>query len=301
MKIRKNYKKKSRNRQIFKNNNKFKWIFLLFLGILLFTYGFLSSKYKIFPYQQTKKNILDECNLPTINNIPSNSTIFIGHAYGSPEKSDVNDFIAKKIFYFLKLNLKNIDKVIFTGDVFSVPSISKWTKLENTFGPNFEIHIAPGNHDILRPDSKDVFLQSKYGLKKYPYSIELMKNVLIIDDSVSSEWKVSSETVKKILKNKNKLSIVARHNIPIKELKDYVNSWAGVKTNFTSYNDLQKIIPKKNRVIWIIGDSGALKSLPRIKCFKKDNHTFILNGIGEVLNDTITLLNQNKLYSYVLK
>ena len=64
--------------------------------------------------------------------------------------------------------------------------------------------------------------------------------MLIIDDSVSSEWKVSSETVKKILKNKNKLSIVARHNIPIKELKDYVNSWAGVKTNFTLRESVQK-------------------------------------------------------------
>ncbi|MDC1236324.1 metallophosphoesterase, partial [Pelagibacteraceae bacterium] len=222
-------------------------------------------------------------------------------ASGSVKTLDINYFFPPKILNFLELNSKNIDKVIFTGDVFQFPSILKWNKLDNTFGLNFEVHIAPGNHDLLRPDSRDVFLQSKYGLKKYPYSIELMKNVLIIDDSTSSKWNVSSETIREILKNKNKLSIVARHNTPIKELLNYVNSSLGIRTNLMSYNDLKKIIPKTNKVVWVIGDSGAFEDLPRITCYKRDNHTFILNGIGEIKNDTIILLNQNNLYSYVLE
>ena len=128
-----------------------------------------------------------------------------------------------------------------------------------------------------------------------------MKNVLIIDDSISSKWDVSSETIIEILKNKNKLSIVARHNTPIKELTSYVNSSSGISANLMSYNDLKKIIPKTNKVVWVIGDSGAFEDLPRITCYKKDNHTFILNGIGDIKNDTIMLLNQNNLFSYVLK
>ena len=52
-----------------------------------------------------------------------------------------------------------------------------------------DIHIAPGNHDILRPDSRDIFVQTKYGNKNYPYTIDLNNYVLIIDDSISSKWK----------------------------------------------------------------------------------------------------------------
>ena len=303
------------------NSKKSKLFYVLLFGILLFSYGFLSAQYKIFPYKQIKilygetlkKKILsninskkkiktfNKCNIPIINSVPSNSIIFIGHAYGSNKEIDINYLFLPKILNFLELNSKNIDKVIFTGDIFQFPSILKWYKLNNSFGLDFEIHIAPGNHDILRPDSRDVFLQSKYGLKKYPYSIELMKNVLIIDDSISSKWDVSSETIIEILKNKNKLSIVARHNTPIKELTSYVNSSSGISANLMSYNDLKKIIPKTNKVVWVIGDSGAFEDLPRITCYKKDNHTFILNGIGDIKNDTIILLNQNNLFSYVLK
>ena len=111
---------------------------------------------------------------------------------------------------------------------------------------------------------------------------------------------ISLQTIFEI-KNINKVSLVARHNPPIEELIDYVNSLGGYGLSLSNFKKLQSIIPINNNVIWIIGDSGAFNSLPRIKCLKKENHTFILNGIGEIENDTITLLNQNKLYSYVLE
>ena len=296
---------------------KIKFLILLLALFLFFTFGFLSGLYKVFPYHQIKflysktlkkinipekkDNFFTECNIPLINNIPSESVVFIGHAYGSPDKSDINDFLSKKVFNFLIKNSKNIDKVIFTGDVFSVPSLSKWNRLDKTFNDKMDIHIAPGNHDILRPDSRDIFVQTKYGNKNYPYTIDLNNYVLIIDDSISSKWEISLQTIFEIKKNINKVSLVARHNPPIEELIDYVNSLGGYGLSLSNFKKLQSIIPINNNVIWIIGDSGAFNSLPRIKCLKKENHTFILNGIGEIENDTITLLNQNKLYSYVLE
>lgn len=49
-----------------------------------------------------------------------------------------------------------MNTLIFTGDVFNVPSIEKWELLRKTVGENIDIYIAPGNHDVVRPDSLDI-------------------------------------------------------------------------------------------------------------------------------------------------
>ena len=55
------------------------------------------------------KNYNSSCNLPLIKNVPKDSTIIIGHAYGSHKKTykvnlDNLDFIAPKISAFLDAN-----------------------------------------------------------------------------------------------------------------------------------------------------------------------------------------------------
>ena len=296
----------------FKNSKIIKLLFFILLLIFLLFIVFLDKFFQLAPYQQIKiiydkslnkivsikNNSLKECNIPSLNNIPNSSTVLIGHAYGSPNNSRVEDFISEKVLNFLQINSKNIDKVIFTGDVFSVPTITKWIKLENTFKNKFEIHIAPGNHDILGSSAKEIFLQSKFGSSNYPYKINFNDSMLIIEDSISTSWNISKETISKIKKSDKKLNFIARHNIPIEELKAYVNSVEGKSKNFINFNKLKKLIPEEKKIVWIIGDSGAFKSLPRIKCFQKNNHKFVLNGIGDIENDTVTLINQNKLYSY---
>ena len=57
---------------------------------------------------------------------------------------------------------------------------------------------------------------------------------------------------------------------------------------------------KKSNITWIIGDSGGFSSLPRLKCLSRDNHRFILNGIGQVIGDRIILISDNKLFVYIL-
>jgi hypothetical protein len=297
-----------------KNKKKIKFL-LLFLAF--FSYGFLSGLYKFFPYHQIKflysktlkninlvdkkNNFFEECNITISNNVLPNSIVFIGHAYGSPNESDLNDFISKKVLNFLLKNSDKLDKVIFTGDIFKVPSLKKWDELNKIFNDKLEVHVAPGNHDIERPDSKDIFTQTKFGNKHYPYTIDLTDYILIIDDSISSNWEISLKTVLEIKKNINKVSLVARHNPPIKELMNYVNSLGAYAGSLSNFKKLKSLIPINNEVIWIIGDSGAFDSLPRIKCLKKENHTFILNGIGDIKNDTIIFLSNNKLYSYILE
>ena len=285
--------------------------------IIFYLLGFISSTYQLFPYKQIKKiynkaqriyykqyqkeNIFKKCSLPSLEKIPPNSVIFIGHAYGSPRKANHENFIAPKILDFLNKNSKNIKKLIFTGDVFSTPSKAKWDRLETEFKSNFEIHVAPGNHDILRPDSKDVFLQTKYGSLDYPYSINLTTYLTIIDDSISSQWKLSPKTTKKISNSKDKLVLIARHNPPFKELINFTNSLNGLDYNLPKYSEFNKSISTISNLIWIIGDGGAFENMPRIKCLEKDNHKFIINGIGEIKNDTIIVLSDSSLHTYVLK
>ena len=105
--------------------------------------------------------ILDVCENPEIEKIPNKSIAIIGHAYGSNENSNANSFIDLNLENFLRKNTKNFENIIFTGDVFKIPSSEKWRKLQNIGKNESVIHISPGNHDIGRPDSKDVFINSR--------------------------------------------------------------------------------------------------------------------------------------------
>ena len=87
--------------------------------------------------------------------------MIIGHAYGQPSKAKIDSFIAPNVERFLFKNISNIQNIIFTGDIFAVPSSSKWERLFEQFD-SAKIYISPGNHDLLSPDSKDVFLKNQF-------------------------------------------------------------------------------------------------------------------------------------------
>ena len=53
-------------------------------------------------------------------------------------------------------------------------------------------------------------------------------------------------------------------------------------------------------IIFIVGDGGAWESKPRFVCKKKNNLTFIVNGLGDLPGDSILVLYENKIYKYQL-
>ena len=65
-----------------------------------------------------------------------------------------------------------------------------------------------------------------------------------------------------------------------------------------SFKDLSDQL--KNETIIISGDGGAFKYLPRFFCQKKNNLTFILNGLGDLNGDIILVLIDNDIYKYKL-
>ena len=103
---------------------------------------------KVFSFENINKK--NEICPERISNVPKNSTLIIGHAYGSFEKSQSrgNIGIAPKVYDFYLKNDKNINSIIFSGDVLSVPSIKKWKDFYSQFPGDIKIFIAPGNHDV---------------------------------------------------------------------------------------------------------------------------------------------------------
>lgn len=301
--------------RLLKNYKILKVLSLIILLLIFFIYGIFVGKYELPPHNflYTTKNFVlnkninnltanfESCEIEPISYIPRGSLAFIGHAYGSPRFSDPKRFIAPKIENFIKDNKHLLKSIIFTGDVFDFPSLEKWAKLSSiTSGTNVE--IALGNHDYIRPDSKDIFEVSIFGKKEYPYEINSSSQAsqaILIDDSVSSNWVVSEDVAHKLIQSNARQIIIARHNIPIIELLPYSNSKTGFDKNLDTIQSLQKK-SGMSQYIWIIGDGGAFSELPRLKCLKNDNHTFVINGIGELDGDSIILEFNGKIYSFIL-
>ena len=250
----------------------------------------------------TTNNLLgfDTCEIKEISELPSSQvSVLIGHAYGSPAKANPDDFIAPNVENFLKQNIRNIQNIIFTGDVFSIPDSSKWNNLFEKFG-SAKIYVAPGNHDILRPDSKEIFFLNNFIRNDFPFDLPSGNLTFVVDNSISSNWD-AGENLKAFLKNITAEDIfVARHNIPISQLLPYVNSNAG-NPDITSVDEFIQDFSKQQNFTWIMGDGGAFEHLPRLTCNSFKNHRFIVNGIGEVKNDTVLILHDGNIFSHIIR
>lgn len=279
---------------------------IYFFIVFFLIYGLIELAIKIFPIQinsllnvnstnkyvnNNKKTILEKCKVKKIDYIPKNSVAIIGHAYGSWEKSNDKSFISQKVIKFLDDNSDFLSKVILTGDVFYIPSLKKWKKLNSIYKDKFDILIAPGNHDFYKPLSRIYFLLSPFGKSKFPYLINFENRNILVDDSVTSQWLLNKETIGLINDSKISNIIVARHNVPITELIDYSNSLQGMSQRLISFVNLTNEIPLKE-VTWLIGDGMS------IKCFKKNNHKFIINGVSDLSKDTILISHKTQVYQY---
>ena len=179
--------------QRIKKNNHIKIIFLFLLASLGII--FLSD----FPVKKNLRNVFlkskvflmkknyESCQIKKIEKIPKESIVIIGHAYGSRTKK--SDFISKKIQFFLKNNIENINTLVFTGDVFKIPSKDKWNKLNNIYGEKSNIIITPGNHDIgFNNKNFKSFFNNSFSNNKFPYTVEFRNFAILVEDSTSNNW-----------------------------------------------------------------------------------------------------------------
>ena len=293
--------------------------FLIFLIFLSFTLGFLYrhsspnylSSFKnnivdqlsnIF-YSQNPINSQDSCP-KKISNLPKDSTLIIGHAYGSHKNSDSrgNVGIAPKVYEFYLKNRNKISSIIFSGDVLKEPSIKKWQDFYSKFQEDIKIYIAPGNHDVggIEFDSalRDVFKiiphKNQAGLS-FPFRLILNKALFIIGDS-NSEKDSLDEIISIIEKEKEFeiIYIVMHHAFP-KGLREAANAQG--KHNYIEDSYFKEKFKNNNKkIIFLYGDGGAFPHKPRIKCIKLGNSFHMISGIGELKGDTIFVINNKNLY-----
>lgn len=279
-------------------------IILSILGVIISLYfklplrTFYKTKTFINNIKFSKLIKNNDCSFSILNEIPNNSSIIIGHLYGSP--SNHNNFIDKKAEKFLLLNKKKIRNLFLTGDIFAEPSKAKWNKLYNLLDKDMKILIAPGNHDIGEILHLNIFNESVKQNKDFPIIFAEDNNVFILENSIESGWHIQENTIKEINNiPQDKTVFLLRHNIATKELTPLSNSRAFLK-KYLPYS--KEIIEQINKDITIIsGDGGAFKKLPRIFCRTYGNIKYIINGLGGIEGDSVLVIHDNKIYSYVLK
>lgn len=285
------------------------------ISIPVFGWGFFSGFYQLFPYSLIQKSYilitnnisklnsynsigLTSCQLPKLQEVPKNSTVIIGHAYGSPGKSNSKSFIANNVRTFLDQNSHKLDMVIFSGDVFGEPSMAKWAQLSREYANSFKIEIAPGNHDIGSLSAADIFNMTDFNNKEPSIVSNTNSHAILVEDSVSSNWLLAPETKDIIKQFYDKNLFLVRHNIPTTELFEFANSSFGMSKQLPPTQTLVAEFQENRSITVISGDGGAFPHLPREKCLEINNFKFIINGIGEVPGDTVLLLNNGLLYSF---
>jgi hypothetical protein len=300
-----------------------KTIIIFIMIFVSFLYGILVGRYQYPPFHLIKnlKNFIiseavsiseispselsltkfKRCNIPKTSVINNNSTVFVGHAYGS-HSSTAESFLSPHVEKFIKMNSSKLNLLVFTGDVFSVPSLEKWKKLRNIADRKLDILIAPGNHDVGRPDSNDLFKISEFGKQTYPIITNLNNVPLILENSVQSEWLVSQSTMDLVNSIEEDIStvLIARHHTPIRELVSLTNVVSFGSKYLDSVDKLSQKFNQNQKYYWIIGDSGA-DHLPRLSCLKFKNHIFLINGLGELEGDSILIYHNKEFYEYTLK
>ncbi len=239
-----------------------------------------------------------KCDISEKKIIPNDATIIIGHAYGSPYLK--NDFISEKFINFVNDNENKINHIIFTGDVFYIPSDKRWNKLKSIFSKNIGIYIAPGNHDVGFKDNSQRDSYNRSGFKNnFPYKTTLSGFNIIVEDSTTNNWDINEEVIN-LSNSINNLKpiLILRHHIPSREFVNLANSTDGKRIKLKTLGQLNRKFKKEITII--SGDSGAFLNQPRIFCTKKEKINLIINGIGDLYNDTILILSKGKIYKYVL-
>ena len=280
---------------------------ILSFAIIFFLFGYFINAYKIVfiwkinSFIKNFKNSSSLC-IPETKNIPQNSMIIVGHAYGNPLSSVFrgDQGISPKLTKVLKNNAKQINEIVFSGDVLHNPSLKRW---ENLFSEleNFKIYIAPGNHDVglgndsAKRDIFKMFTQNSEINNNYPFFFKKDNSLFIIDDS--NLLRNSLKKIIEIISNNNKFKkvFIIRHHILTKSMSKLTNGIPSHPLIEEKFLKKEMDLFKDKEIIFIYGDGGSSHRLS-LYCREIGNVKHLINGIGENNDDIILIFNNNNLY-----
>ena len=245
-----------------------------------------------------KESDFKSCLPEIISYVPKKSSIVIGHAYGRGKSRLIRKNLNPKVERFLETNKKKIETLFLTGDVFNVPSLSKWENLYGKYDKYFDIYLAPGNHDIELPygDLFKLYLGKKQP-KNFPFILNKAGFNIVVDDSNSLKTLLDSEDNIKKFDKLNGDIIFLRHHVLIDKLSYY----GGANKSLFRKEIFENLIKNDSNIYFIYGNGGMYSDKPRIACYVHKNFTHFLNGIGDFNDDIILILHKNKIYIYNLE
>ncbi len=263
-------------------------------------YYFLDNNLRQALYNQNnfKESDFKSCLPQIISQVPNKSSIVIGHAYGRGQSKLIRKNLNPKVDRFLQTNKKNIETLFLTGDVFNVPSLSKWENLYNKYNKYFDIYLAPGNHDVDLPygDLFKLYLETKQPIN-FPFVLKKAGFNIVVDDSNTSKTLLDYEDKIEKFNKLNGDIIFLRHHVLIDKLSYY----GGANNSFFKEEIFENFLKNDSNIYFIYGNGGMYINKPRIACYLHKNFTHFLNGIGDFNNDIILILYRNKIYRYNLK
>jgi len=295
-----------------------KQLFLLMILVpLFFLFGiFLESKsptqyikfkhsikgvVKKIQLQNLSKETSRVCNIPQISTIPSDSHLIVGHLYKHPSVNNENPL--GKLTDFIYENKFNLKSVIFTGDIFNIPSLDKWNQLKRFFKElDIKYFIAPGNHDVGTSygPARDLF-ELAFELD-YPFLLKENDNIFLFEDSTINSWTLSKESLDLINENKSNNAVlhIFTHNIILEELSAYANSRIGKPAAILSVSNILDGLEDSFREVKIIsGDTGAFEFLPTTACYNYKNIFSIANGLGPRESNQVLVMKNNEIFSFL--
>lgn len=201
------------------------------------------------------------------------------------DKTTYSDIVSSKILLAEAVNkinsLKNVDFVIFSGDLVNRSKIKNWQNFYN-LANNLKIpyYIAFGNHDFYGLSQKEVMETAKknnpyYNFNETFYSFDYKKNyhIIFLDSTIKKDDTacgfVDDNELKflndELSKNKNKVILIVLHHplIPPYENKSHI---------LLNSSEVLDIISKyKNPIIILSGHFHSAKII------QKENVLFISN------------------------
>lgn len=282
-------------------SKKNKIFYLLFFFIICV---FIIVQNKIYPFNILKHNYLilkksinyskNERCLKKINretrlsDKPDYSFFIAGHTYGSPGGKNLGMYPK---FYNKLLNSEHaFDFGILSGDVTRKGDEKSWIFLDNQLkNLDYDIYIAPGNHDINPEinDIKNINFKKRFG--DLYQSFKFKNDLFVILNSNENGWSIKNQQLnflKKELINNYKsvdnIFIISHHVIYINEnFNIKVNSYSGAEKNINFWDEVYPLFKKYNNNYFIIaGDVGAFDNGFELFCNKIDQYTFLASGMG---------------------
>jgi calcineurin-like phosphoesterase family protein len=217
----------------------------------------------------------------------STQFLVIGHAYGSPQNSNLG--IDETAFSCIqkKINDKSYDFIVFTGDFMRLSDTVNFKLVKNQLNQlHIPYHIAPGNHDM---GNRELY-KTYFG--KTDYFETINGDIYLFLDNTKNGWNLDSiqtNTIQKGLthKTKNSKIFVFIHNVwwyPLSpQIK--VNSHAGehqVKFKEILESNFLNI---ENEVYIMAGDVGTKAAASNNTHLKMKNVHLITSGIGNGQNE----------------